>query len=914
VKYALLRGVCAASLILVGGFSATQVLAQTAAPPPAPPPATPTAANPADTGQVVVTAERRTQAIEHVPVAVSAFTSKQRDLLGIQTTQQLSDFTPGLSYFASNDRAYIRGIGRNTVSLATESGVATYYNGVYYGANATIAEQHDSLFIGQIEVDRGPQNTLHGSNADGGTLNYISQRPTHDYYAEGRVGVQSYGEYYGEGVVSGPITDWLRFRVGGNYTSESGGYFTNLADNSKVGGNLAQGNNGNQEYFEAQLDANLGPNLDAWAMFSAGDYRTSFHTASTVGTINDYEVPNGSLSPSGFYGLCALGQASNVGCAGGQSIVPGSVVTGLVNAGQFPGNNPSNSNLRNFIQNFTDVNRQDRDIALSTNVTYHFPAADLKYTGGYQSFYYDLDEGSGADSGVLSYQLQGLPAGVASGACPGFAAACEAPLTINPSGQHLTFVEQEQYFSNELSLASTTPGPVQWIGGLYWYHEHYNQPVNALCYPNQPQAFAPSVTLGPTGAPSVGPTAANRSGCLFQEDAVTTYDSVAGYGQVTWQIDPEWKLEVAARYTDDHKTGFEQHRVIGFDDTGLGLPFLGAATPAIDITQLAVFPINPATGRPYQGTSAGFYNAATGQEVRDFDASWGAWTGEATLNWQPDASTLAYLKYSRGYKTGGFNVGTIAAFPETQPEYVDSVEGGFKKTLGRTFQLNAAAFFYNYQNDQQPLEVQNSATGTLVSDIFNIPSVHTYGVELEGIWRPIENLTITGQYSYLNAQVASMNGQCVENTLDPLGILPGSTHGGCPVSGGVQLVNLVGSNLPETPHNKVSLNGLYTWIFDPGKLTLSASYIWKDKTYGSIFNNPQSLAPAYSTVNLKLEWDDNQNRYTISGFVDNLFNTVGYDIVTGTQLAPAGQAYDIVSVKSLTFPLTFGAEFQYRFH
>ena len=130
MKRALLRGASAATLFFVSGFWASQAMAQAAAA---------TAAQPAS-GEVVVTATRRNQAIEHVPVAVSAFTAKQRQVLGIQTTQQLSDFTPGLSYFASNDRAYIRGIGRNTVNLATESGVATYYNGIYYGANASIAE------------------------------------------------------------------------------------------------------------------------------------------------------------------------------------------------------------------------------------------------------------------------------------------------------------------------------------------------------------------------------------------------------------------------------------------------------------------------------------------------------------------------------------------------------------------------------------------------------------------------------------------------------------------------------------------------------------------------------------------------------------------------------------------------------
>jgi iron complex outermembrane receptor protein len=402
------------------------------------------------------------------------------------------------------------------------------------------------------------------------------------------------------------------------------------------------------------------------------------------------------------------------------------------------------------------------------------------------------------------------------------------------------------------------------------------------------------------------PAAVNPHMCGINLDTHLTYDSYAGYGQVTWQINPEWKLEGAARYTDDRKTGIEDFRVVSFDDQVPGL--------AVDLTPFAVSPVNPATGKPYPGSGVGFYNAASGFEERTLGASWSAVTGEVTLTWQPDSSTLTYLKYSRGYKTGGFNGGQVAAFPETAPEYVDSIEGGLKKTIGSVFQVNGAAFFYNYQNDQQPLTIQNS-TGVLFSDVFNIPAVHTYGVELEANWHPFQPVVFTAEYTYLQAKIASMNNTCVEDTVDPLAILPGSKTAGCPVAlpGSPQLVNLVGSSLPETPANKISLNALYTLNFDPGNLIISASYVWKDKTYGTVFNIPQSLAPAYSTVNLRAEWDDAKNRYNASVFVDNLFNTTGYDIVTAAQLAPAGTPYDVISNRSLTFPLTVGGEFQIRF-
>ena len=188
MKRALLRGASAATMVVVSGFWASQAMAQAGG-------ATAGGSHPPGAGEVIVTAQRRNQAIEHVPVAVSAFTAKQRDLLGIQTVQQLSDFTPGLSYYAIADRAYIRGIGRNTINLATESGVATYYNGIYYGANATIALSHDTAVH---RPDRGrPRTAEHPARLERRRRHRSTTsrpgRPMH-FYAEARVGRSDYGE------------------------------------------------------------------------------------------------------------------------------------------------------------------------------------------------------------------------------------------------------------------------------------------------------------------------------------------------------------------------------------------------------------------------------------------------------------------------------------------------------------------------------------------------------------------------------------------------------------------------------------------------------------------------------------------------------------------------------------------------
>ena len=213
------------SAFLCGGSALAVAASLSAAPAFA---ATPTSADDsagsAAVSEITVVATKREEKIETVPVAITAFSAKQRSLVGIQTVQDLTDYTPGLSFTSVSNRPYVRGVGRNTDNLSTASAVATYYNGVYYGANASTLLQKDDLFIGNIEVDRGPQNSIHGSNADGGTILFTSQKPTNTFYAEGRAGVANYGEEFGEAVVSGPITDNIKFRLGGNYTNMSGGY------------------------------------------------------------------------------------------------------------------------------------------------------------------------------------------------------------------------------------------------------------------------------------------------------------------------------------------------------------------------------------------------------------------------------------------------------------------------------------------------------------------------------------------------------------------------------------------------------------------------------------------------------------------------------------------------------------------
>jgi iron complex outermembrane receptor protein len=900
MKRGLLHGASAVAVLISTNLFAPHAMAQAAAAP---------AAGGSDTvGEVVVTAERRSQLLERVPVAITAFTSKQRDIQGIASVQDLTDYTPGLSYTTFDNRPYIRGIGRNTDNLAVESGVAVYVDGVYNGANASTILQLDTLFIDQIQVLRGPQSTLYGRNADGGAIDYISKRPTKDFEAEARTGYDNFDKYFLEAATSGPITDNLRFRLGGNYTHQTGGYYTNLSGPAE-GGSVAQGGDGVSYHVEAQLEGNWGDKLDFWGKVAASDYDTTYHTETLLGPQDGREFPV-ALFPSPGYGNCVLPGAANVpGCASPSNV--DKIVSVQTLPGYSSAANPSTFGTGTYASGFKSRAKEAKDIILAGSATFHADGFDVKYLYGYQNFDYSLTapwvNNQGVSSGIQGYTLQG-PA-TATPLCGAIFdnAGCTQNLQINSLNNNFTFVEKEYFWSNEINITSRNDGPLQWIGGLYQYHEHYDQPINVNT-PDQAQVATPILF-------SFAPAAPNPTRSVYNEDTLLNEESLGVFGQADWQMNSQLKLTGGVRYSYDHKYGEEQFRVILFDADAvvpgvpLGVNAFGANTPAFDATAC--------TPTSYDGAGVCNINPKTGKAYRSLNAHWDAFTGNAVLTWTPDRDTLFYGKYSRGYKTGGFNSGTMQPNPETQPELVNAFEVGLKKTVGRTIQINASLFYYQYYDDQQPLGALG-ANGVINTLIVNIPESRSTGAELEGIWSPIKDLQFTGEYSFLDAVITNMDGQCYQDAVDTLAQAPGANQGrGCNTgaNAGKGLQDLTGATLPEAPKHKITLNANYTWHFDPGSLSVSGTYVWKDKTYDSVFNRPYNLSPSYNQVNFRTVWTGANNRYSVIFYVNNLFNTIGYDGSAGLNVTSptAGVSPVIDRLASFTPPRTYGVELQYRF-
>src|SRR5579859_2426546 len=867
--------------------------------------------------EIVVTAEKRSENLERVPASISAFTAKALDLQGIASVQDLTNYAPGLYYTTYDNRPYIRGIGRNTDNLAVESGVAVYVDGVYNGANASTILQDSTLFVDQIQVLRGPQSTLFGRNADGGTIDYVSKRPTSDFEGEFRTGYDNFQKAFIEGAVSGPISDSVRYRFGANYTNQtSDGFYKNL-NGVREGGDVAQGGNGTSYHIEGQLEGSIGSSFDWWTKLATSDYDVSYHTETLLGPLDTREFPN-PLFPNANFGTCALpGGAGGLGCAGS----PDKIVSVLAGKNTIAGN-PSALGTGTFDSGFQSQAKEQNNWIFATHLTFHADGFDVKYLGGYQKFNFDLtapwNNSQGVSSGILGYTLQGPAAptplcGLFFGASN--LAGCAQNLAINSAHNAFTFDEFEQFFSNELNIASTGQGPLQWIGGLYQFHEKYTQPIN-LISPDQAQIATPyslgSLIAGITGAiPIVGslkPAPANPLRSTYNEFTALAEDSYGIFGQIDWQASSQFKFTTGLRYSYDKKDGGQAFRNVLFNVDGLipGLPLgvnqFGANAPAFDATSCK-------TGA-YSGTGKCTIDPVTGAATSPLDANWGAVTGVAGVSWTPTTDILGYAKYSRGYKAGGFNSGINAINPETAQETVDAFEVGYKQTFARTFQANASVFYYNYKNDQQPLGQLDPATNVINTIIVNIPVAHTYGAELETIWNPITDLDISLNYAYLHATISSTNGVCYQDAVDPLALTPGANTRGC--AAGLQ--NLVGATLPASPRNKVALNAIYTLHFNPGSLALSGAYIWRDQTYDSVFNRPYNLSPSYSLVNLRGTWTDTANRYNVILYANNVFNKIGQDASAGLAVTNPGPGQVIDPLVSYTPPRVYGVELRYRFH
>ena len=186
--------------------------------------------------EVVVTAQKRSQAVTDIPMSITAFTGETMKDAGVQDTTDIAAMVPGMSFSDSPTGPPIytmRGVGFNESSTQASSTVGVYVDEV--GVPYPIMTRGPILDIERVEVLKGPQGTLYGRNSTGGAINFIAAKPG-DQFEAGVTG--SYGRYgaaSGEGFVSGPLTDTVRARFAAKYVTSDEGWQESVSRGDELG-------------------------------------------------------------------------------------------------------------------------------------------------------------------------------------------------------------------------------------------------------------------------------------------------------------------------------------------------------------------------------------------------------------------------------------------------------------------------------------------------------------------------------------------------------------------------------------------------------------------------------------------------------------------------------------------------------
>lgn len=181
--------------------------------------------------EIVVTATKRVQSLQDVPIAVNAFNADTIEVAGINNAGDLAILTPALNINVNTNpfaaRMIIRGVGTAQTDPALEPSVGLFIDGVYLGR--TGLGMSDLTDIERIEVLQGPQGTLYGKNTNAGAISVITKKPNFEKsegYVEASVGNYSMNKLTAS--ASGPLTQNLAYRLSGNINQRDG-YYDNSA-------------------------------------------------------------------------------------------------------------------------------------------------------------------------------------------------------------------------------------------------------------------------------------------------------------------------------------------------------------------------------------------------------------------------------------------------------------------------------------------------------------------------------------------------------------------------------------------------------------------------------------------------------------------------------------------------------------
>ncbi len=804
----------------------------------------------ADSGQsdhleeIVVTAEKREQSLQSVPMSISAISASTLQDAGAINMQGVANMVPSLNTVQNispmNQSYRIRGIGSDPNIPTFEPDVALFIDGVYMPRSGLGVE--DLVDVSRVEVLKGPQSTLYGKNATAGVINVVTAPPSAEFHAhvEGSLSNIEGGDnaLAGRvaGSITGPLANGIRARLTGVYYNQ-GHTFKNLDPGAG--------------------DAN---NMRRYAVRGQVEFDLSGNTVLNV-TAAHTQVLQSDLTNSDVYlGDPSLHEAGTLADMIDNPADPFHALSAYFpNAKGCPDTNPTNR----VICTTEPIHYRGWTNMASATLTSTFDFATLTSITAWSNY---MSRTDASDIDQVSLPLVGF-----------------------------TDTQQGDSFSQELRLASPTGQTFEWLAGGYYLHTGFNRGDHGRTPTFTAESAAPFVPLplpsatlaqlaplfgglaqlggfglltnprtgGALGTPaqiaSQLTLGQNGDKGYLNSNAASDYHAI--FGQGTLHFSDQFALTGGMRWQTEDKTA-------SLDNTTAAAAnpyFAGLLGQLTSPANSALLPAMLGTGLYHQlvagTTQLAGTNLMSGKLTPAFvngelpTQSKSVVTWSATASYTPTDDVLFYATLARGYKSGGENIGFGNAPVSSlgyKPEDVNHMEVGTKlNLLDNKARIALSLFQTTYHN------YQNAGFVGLQFLVNNAEEARVRGVEFDGAFALARGLVLNAGATYLDARfVKYTGGACA------FGQIP-DVNGACDQSG---------KPLPLTPAWRITSGLQYdrdTGIGDAyGRIDVS----WQSKTTTNSANlDPRSVQGAYALVNLRtgLRLDDG---FDISLWADNVFD------------------------------------------
>lgn len=692
-------------------------------------------ASPTTVDDIIVTAQKREQSLQDVPIVVTSLNQETLDNAGVRDIKDLQILTPGMTVTSTQSEtsttARIRGVGTVGDNPGLESSVGVVIDGVYRSRNGV--GFGDLGELSRIEVLKGPQGTLFGKNTSAGVINIITEAPsfTPGYSLDLTAG--NYDSFGAAGSVTGPITDNLAMRLFAARRVRDGFYSVNTGDGPRT-----NTDDQNQDMFTTRGQLLWLPNENT-SLRLIGDYTkrdeycctgVQIRTGPTFPFVDGLSNGTGQRPPVAGFGRLPFSRQAFANRGTGQEVED----KGLSLEANFdmPERNMT-------LTSVTSIRDWSADIGMDIDYT----GADILYRAQ------DGQYGFNVKNYTQEFRL--------AGQTDRFDWLVGLFATREDIGRGDSYFFGDDYtpFLSFLLTARLTPQTPN------------SQRIPCFTVAGQTAAGLGACLVAGVGA--TGPGFAAGQGVADHYDQRS--DSIALFTNNSWRVTDQFELTLGLRYTYDNKSLDALQRNVGTNglacsraiaNQGAIAGVVGAANAPTIIGNFCLPWANP------------LYNNRTINEEESNSELSGTIKGAYRFN----DSVMAYASYARGYKSFGYNLDRVQTgitpvasllFPS---EVVDSYELGVKTTLlNRSVLLNATYFDQTFNDFQL-----NTFLGTAFV-VESIPELKTRGVDADFLWfTPIEGLSFGGGITYTDTKYGDFTAADLTNpgNFPQLSLLPGA--------------------------------------------------------------------------------------------------------------------------------------------